>query len=72
MKAEIRAAAEADLWRIAEFQTACWVFDDNLAAQRCYLRLGFADDGGRQIDPDTGLGESRWVRPGPDRVGRGD
>lgn len=40
-----------------------WVFEDNPRAHAFYAKHGFAFDGRRQRDPDTGLREQRWVRP---------
>lgn len=42
-----------------------WVFAGNHRAEAFYAKLGFSMDGGRMIDPDTGLPELRWVRSGP-------
>lgn len=39
-----------------------WVFTANARAQDFYLRHGFAADGGRLVDTDTGLMMSRLVR----------
>jgi ribosomal protein S18 acetylase RimI-like enzyme len=44
-----------------------WVLEDNGRATAFYRRHGFADDGGRKPEPDTGLLEIRMSR-GP--VGR--
>lgn len=41
-----------------------WVFEGNPRARMFYDRLGFVHDGARMIDPDTGLGEVRYVRLG--------
>lgn len=42
------------------------VFDANARAQRFYAKHGFVATGDVQVDADTGLGETRWVRGGSD------
>ncbi len=39
-----------------------WVFEDNPRAHAFYTKQGFAFDGHRKHDPDTGLPEQRYVR----------
>lgn len=39
-----------------------WVLDGNARAAAFYRRHGFADDGGRKPEPDTGLVELRMSR----------
>jgi GNAT superfamily N-acetyltransferase len=39
-----------------------WVLEGNQRAQAFYRRHGFADDGGRKPDPDTGTFEVRMSR----------
>jgi GNAT superfamily N-acetyltransferase len=39
-----------------------WVFEENPRARRFYAKHGFAPDGHRKIDPDTGIWELRMVR----------
>jgi GNAT superfamily N-acetyltransferase len=39
-----------------------WVLDGNDRAQAFYRRHGFADDGGRRPEPDTGVAEIRMSR----------
>lgn len=39
-----------------------WVLDGNDRAIAFYRRHGFADDGGRKPDPDTGVAEVRMAR----------
>jgi GNAT superfamily N-acetyltransferase len=39
-----------------------WVFEDNPRAHRFYRKHGFAPDGERDVDADTGLWELRMVR----------
>ena len=44
-----------------------WVLEGNARAEAFYRRHGFADDGGRKPDPDTGVTEVRMAR-GPTRL----
>ncbi|HEY8719584.1 GNAT family N-acetyltransferase [Pengzhenrongella sp.] len=39
-----------------------WVFEDNPRALAFYAKHGFAPDGHRQVDPDTGVWERRLAR----------
>lgn len=39
-----------------------WVLEGNDRAQAFYRRHGFVDDGGRKLEPDTGVGEIRMSR----------
>jgi GNAT superfamily N-acetyltransferase len=39
-----------------------WVLEENDRARAFYRRHGFADDGGRKPEPDTGAGEVRMSR----------
>lgn len=41
-----------------------WVFEENPRAQRFYGKHGFAFDGHRMVDPDTGLWQIRMARRG--------
>lgn len=51
-----------------------WVFDVNVRAQRFYTKHEFVATAEAQVDVDTGLGETRWVRavsPSRRATGRG-
>jgi GNAT superfamily N-acetyltransferase len=39
-----------------------WVFEENARARAFYAKHGFAPDGQRKLDPDTGVWEIRMVR----------
>lgn len=54
-----RALAE---WAIGSEPAHLWVFAANDRAMRFYASIGFAADGGRTTDADTGLAEVRLVR----------
>ena len=41
-----------------------WVLDGNARATAFYRRHGFADEGGRKPEPDTGVVEIRMARAG--------
>jgi ribosomal protein S18 acetylase RimI-like enzyme len=40
-----------------------WVFEANVRARRLYSAAGFADDGGRQVEPEYGAQEAHLTRP---------
>lgn len=46
-----------------------WVLEGNSRAEAFYRRHGFADDGVRKPEPDTGVLEMRMVRPSRTRPG---
>jgi ribosomal protein S18 acetylase RimI-like enzyme len=50
-------------YAIGDRPARLWVFEGNHRAQAFYAKLGFVVDGGRMVDPDTGLLELRLVRP---------
>ena len=39
-----------------------WVFEKNPRARAFYAKSGFSPDGGRKVDPDTGIWEQRLIR----------
>lgn len=50
-------------YAIGDRPAQLWVFEGNHRAQAFYAKLGFVVDGGRMVDPDTGLLELRFIRP---------
>lgn len=44
-----------------------WVFDANARAHRFYAKHGFIASAEQQVDPDTALSETRWIRPAQPR-----
>ncbi|WP_233549799.1 GNAT family N-acetyltransferase [Cellulomonas rhizosphaerae] len=55
-------AAELLEAAIGDAPAHLWVFTSNLRAQRFYAKHRFVATDEHQSDPDTGLGETRWVR----------
>ncbi|MDQ1084876.1 MULTISPECIES: GNAT family N-acetyltransferase [Microbacterium] len=47
---------------IGDLPAHLWVFDANARAQRFYATHGFLATAEAQVDRDTRLGETRWVR----------
>lgn len=48
---------------IGDRATFLWVIEGNERAISYYRKRGFADDGGRTVDQDSGANEIRMVRP---------
>lgn len=55
-------AAELLEVAIGDAPAHLWVFTANLRAQRFYAKHRFVATDEQQVDPDTGLAETRWVR----------
>jgi GNAT superfamily N-acetyltransferase len=56
--------------RLGRSEVTLWVLEKNQSARRFYEALGFAEDGGAKVEPESGLREVRY-RIGVEPAGRG-
>jgi GNAT superfamily N-acetyltransferase len=56
-------AAALMTYALGDAPAHLWVFESNVRALAFYAKWGFAFDGHRKVDADTGIWEQRLIRP---------